>query len=310
MSVKNTFREIAIANSSKQPEMVDQILEEAPILEMLPFQPTSDGLQHNYEEINEVTGNGLVELDEPLPEVDASTKLDSVDLGILGGKMFVGEDKANKLGGAAAYFAGKQPMIMRQTGMDAERSVLYNSLRAFAIENDPTLSGTHVFDAGGTGSTNYSIVAVKWVPGNVYGLFDPTGFGRGTLMDISAINGGELYEDTNGVLGYGVRMKSYFGMLTANRRYVSTIVNIDLENDDIPTERQLDDLIESVRGQTGGSTFLYMHPKVYTRLFQYKAASLELVVGDENINRTFMAWNSIPLMTSYNFLRGTEARVV
>lgn len=311
MAIKNTFREIAIKMSSKQPQMVDEMLEEAPILGMIPFQPTSDGLQHNYEKVNDVTGAGLVDLDAPLPEVDASTSLDKLDMGIIGGEMFVGEDKAKQLGGPAAYFAGKQDLVLKQTGMDAERSVLYNHLRAFAIENDTTLGGEHAFDAGGVGATNYSIIATKWSPGQISGLYDPAGFGRGTLMDVAPLNGGNLYKHpTKNINGYGIRMKSYFGMLTANKRYVSSVVNIDLENDKLPTETQLDDLIQSVRGQTGGSTFLYMHPKVYTALFQYKASSLELVVGDENINRTFMSWNGIPIMTSYNFMQGNEARVV
>lgn len=305
MSVKNTFREVAIQLSSKQPQMVDEILEEAPILGMLPFQPTTDGLQHNFERQGDVTGAGLTDLDAPLPEVDAHSELDKTDLGVLGGEMFVGEDKAKQLGGPAAYFARKQPAIMTKTGMDAERSILYNHLRAFAIEN----GGDHVIDALGAGSTNYSIIATKWAPGQVTGLYDPNGFGKGTLMDIQALNGGNLYKNAQGINGYGVRLKSYFGMLTANERYVSSLVNIDLANNKLPTETQLDDLIESVRGQTGGSTWLYMHPKVYTALFQYKAQSLELVVGDENINRTFMAWNGIPIMTSYNFLKGTEAKV-
>lgn len=303
MSIKNAFREIAIEMSSKQPQMVDQLLEEAPILGTIPMQESSDGLQHNFEEVESVTGAGLVEMDEALPEVNASTKLDKIDLSILGGTMEVGEDKAKKMGGAGAYFLKKQPLILKKTGMDAERSVLYNNIRAYSIENEKDIS------AGGTANTNYSILAVKWSAGETTGLYDPAGFGAGMLMDMKAINGGELYKDANQRLVYGMRMKSYFGMMLANKRYVGSIVNIDIANDDLPTETQVDSLIESVRGQVGGSTVLYMHPKVATALNKYKAASLEIMTDERNIDRVWNAWNGIPILTSYNFLEGTEANV-
>ena len=309
MSIKNTFREIALMISSKQPQMVDQILEEAPILEMIPYSPTTDGFQHNYEEIEEVTGAGIVDIDEALPEVDSHTSLKHVDLSILGGTMFVGEDKAIKMGGPQTYFARKQPLIMTKTGMDAEKTILYNNIRAYAIENDSGLTGSHVIDAGGTGTDNYSILAIKWSEGQTSGLYDPTGLGRGTLMDIQPLNGGSTFLKDSRIV-YGIRMKSYFGMLLANSRYVSSIVNIDLDQSSTtPTGANIDSLIETVRGQTGGNTWLYMHPKVFTALFKNKADNLEIRIGDMDINRTFAAWNGIPILTSYNFLEGTETRV-
>ncbi len=317
MAMNNTFREVTINMSTKQPQMVDSILDEAPILEMIPLEPASHGLWNVAEELESVTGAGLADFDGALPEVTASSKLLQVDLTILGGKSFVGEDTARKCGGPGAYFKKNEAHIMRKTGQDAEKSILYNNIRKYAIDNDSTLSGEHAFDAGGTGSTNYSILAVKWVPGQTTGLYDPAGFGRGALMDTKPLNGGNLYEKSltrNGVSelvsGYGIQYKSYIGIQLVNPRYVSTIVNIDLANDKLPTEEQLDSLLTSVRAQEGGSTWLYMHPKVYTALFKYKADSLELMVGDDNINRTFKAWNGIPIQASYNFLQGTEERVV
>jgi len=316
MSAKNIFREVAIENSKKQPQMVDQFLEDAPILEMIPFESTSDGLFNVYEEIENVAGPGLVDLDEALPIMDVETKLGQINLSVMGGKMYVGEDKARQFGGPAAYFAKKQPSILRKTGMDLETSILYNSLRAKAITSGASTG--HLFDATGSNNTNYSIIAVKWVPGEVTGLYDPNGFGKGMLMDVQPLHGGNLAEfsqtTTDGrsvtVTGYGVRMKSYVGMQLANARYVSAIVNIDpaAATPDLPTEAQIDDLIESVRGQVGGSTWLYMHPKVKTALQKYKGDSLELRVGDDLV-RTYETWNGIPLITSYNFKRGTEANV-
>jgi len=310
MSVKNTFREIAIKMSTKQPQMVDSLLEEAPILEMLPLQESSEGLQHTYEEVVDVTGAGLVQLDDVLPEADVTTKLEKVDMSVIAAEMFVGEDKAKALGGPGPYFASKQPAVLRKTGMDTETSILYNNLRAYAIANDVGLTGSHAIDATGVGDTNYSIIAVKWAPGECTGLYSTEGFGRGAMLEALPLNGGNLYKNSAGVNGYGIRLKSYFGMLTANPRNISTIVNIDLENDKLPTASQIDDVLDNVRAQVGGSTWLYMHPKVYTALFKYKADSLELVVGDNDIRRIFNSWNGIPIITSYNFMGGDEPAVV
>lgn len=314
MSALNTFREVAIEHSAKQPKMVDQFLEDSPILELIPFEETSHGLYNVYEELVDVQGAGLVDMDEALPVVDVTTKLDQVSLSVIGGKMYVGEDKARQFGGAGSYFAKKQGSVLRKTGMDLERAILYNNLRAKAI----TSGGEHLLDAEGSANTNYSILAVKWVPGETTGLYDPQGFGRGMLMDVQPLNGGNLSEftttTTDGrsvtINGYGIRMKSYVGMQLANSRYVSSIVNIDLDSatQKLPTEAQLDDLIDSVRGQIGGNTMLYMHPKVKTALFGYKGDSLELRVSDE-IVRTVTTWNGIPIVTSYNFDKGTEANV-
>jgi len=314
MAIKNTFREVAIKNSKKQPIMVDQLLEEAPILDMIPFEASTDGTTNVYEELNSVTGAGMVDLDDELPEVDSDSKLKQIDLSVIGGRMFVPEDKAKKLGGAAAYFNKKYPAILRQTGMDAEQTILYNNIRAKSLANG---LGEHAINAGGVGNTNYTVLAVKWVPGETTGLYDPTGFGKGLLMDMEAINGGQLYESsvtfddsrTKKLLGYGMRMKTYFGIQLANARYVSSIVNIDIVNSKLPTEAQIDDLIASVRGSMGGSTFLYMHPKVYTAFFKYKSDKLELQVGDKDMTRSFNTWDGIPIMTSYNFLKGTEPLV-
>lgn len=321
MSINNTFREVAINLSSKQPELVDYLLEDAPILEMIPFQPTSSGLNHVYEELKEVTGAGLTDLDGELTNVDTTTELKQTALSILGGTIEVGEDKAKQFGSAGAYFAGKIPSVLRKTGSDTETSILYNSLRAAAIaaRSNTDLTGRldHAISATGSANTNYSIICVKWEPGAVTGLYDPNGFGRGMLFDMEAINGGDLYytkQSAYKTLGYGMRMKSYFSLLTANPRNIATIVNIDISdanptNWKLPTSNQMDDIIDAVRGQTGGSTMLLMHPKVRSALGNFKEAKLSTYTTDGNYSRTFDAWNGIPIIQSYNFLRGSEANV-
>ncbi len=318
MSLDNTFRKIGLEVSTENTEMVDQILTDAPILEMIPMEATTHGDYTVYEELESVDGAEIVDLDDELPEMNVQTKLKHVNLGLLGGKMYIGEDKAKRLGGRAAYFAKKQPTILKKTGVDTEKALIYKDFRAFAIANDPKLTGEHCFDAKGTGSANYSILAIKWVPGETTGLYNEDGFGKGMLMDIKPINGGELFDHVvdlgNGrskkILSYGIRMKSQFGLLLANPEHVASIVNIDIEDDKLPTESQMDNIIDAVKGSQGGSTWLFMHPKVRTALYTYKASRLTTDVKVDNLNRTFNAWNNIPMLTSYNFKRGTEARVL
>ena len=310
MAIKKSFREIAIANSKKQPDMVDQVLEEAPILDMMPMQAASHGLWNLYEEQGTVTGASLVDFDDELGEVSSNTKLQQVDLSILGGKIYCGEDKARKFGGFTNYLASQLPAILKQTGMDTEYSLIYNNIRQFAIDNH-TASVEKLFNAGGSANANYSILCVNWQPGQVTGLYDPNGFGQGALMDVQPLNNGGLFDHAEGgknILSYGARLKSYMGIQLANARYVSSIVNIDKGAGDLPTEAQLDDAISAARGRAG-TTFLYMHQDVLTALYKYKGNSLQITNGEKSVDRRLVDWNGIPIVTSYNFLQGTEANV-
>ena len=303
MAVSKSFREIAIANSKKQPDMVDQVLEEAPILANLPMQAASHGLWNMFEEQKAVTGAGLVDFDDELSEVDSLTELQQVDLSILGGKIYCGEDKARKFGSFSNYIQTKLPAILSQTGMDTEYSIIYNNLRQYAIDSSKYSL------AGGSSNANYSIICVNWKPGQLTGLFDPDGFGKGALMDIAPISNGGLIERTvsgKSILQYGARLKSYVGIQLANPRYISSLCNVDTSN--VPTEAEMDNLIGDSRA-TSGRSFLYMHPKVLTMLYAYKSSALSITNAEQAKDRRIVEWNGIPIVTSYNFLDGTETNV-
>jgi hypothetical protein len=302
MAIKNTFRDVAIANSKKQPQLVDDLFEEAPILAGMPMQAASHGMWNVYEETLSATGASIVDSDEPLPTVASDNKLEQIDLSILGGKIQVGQDKAMQLGGPQNYFASKLPSIIRQTGMDSEQSVIYNNIRKYAEDN------SKLIDALGVGSTNYSIICVKWVPGETTGLFNAEGFGDGFVMQTIPINGGNIYENSSGVLIYGMALKTNVGIQLANKRYVTSIVNIDIANSKLPTAAQMDDVISKTRGAPG-NTVLYMHEDVKTALYTYKGTALQMSVTDSDLNRVYTTWNGIPIVTSYNFLKGTETKV-
>jgi hypothetical protein len=304
MSVNNAFREIAIENAAKQSVLIDSLLEESPILAGMPMEASTHGLSNVFEKITATTGAGMVDFDAPLGSMDATTELAQNDLSIIGGEMFVGEDKARKFGSATSYFDKKLPIALKQTGMDIEASILYNNLRAFTIENSKAVS------AGGSSDTNYSIVAVTWTRGEVTGLYDAEGFGNGKVFDIQPINGGNLYKNSDGILGYGIRAKSYMGVQLANKRYLSSVVNIDLDSATPSpiTDVMMDDLLLKCRYNS--STKLYMHPRVLSYLQKYKGDKIQMSVSETDINRVVMRWNGIEIVTSYNFKDATETDVV
>jgi hypothetical protein len=297
----STLKELSVLYAKKQPKQVDYLTEEAPILNIIPWEPASHGLWNAYEEVTSVTGASFVNLDEALPEIGTDSELKKFDLGIMGGIMECGEDKANMYGGKEAYFAKKLPTVLRESGMSAETNILYQNIRKYAIDNDMATEP----DATTAGDIHYSILAIRYIMGETAGLYSPDGFAQGAMMNAEPINGGNLYKNDNGVLVYGLRLKAYFGFQIANPNTVAAIVNIDADN--LPTAAQIDDLIASVRG-TPGSSFLYMHERCKSKL-GYKGNYLQMTVSDADVNRVIASWNGIPIITSYNFLPGTEPLV-
>lgn len=298
--------EIALGPDKSQRAVVDAITCEAPILRDLPMEPSSHGLWNIYESMKDITGGDLVDLDAPLPKVSAESELKQTDLSIIGGEMEVGEDTARKLGGPVSYFAKKATPVLRKTGMSAERSLLYDNFRTFAIRNG------NIQSAGGTGTRNYSILCVHYVPGEITGVYDPAGFGNGKTFDLTPIAGGELYKNAEGRLVYGMRLKTYFGVQLANPDYVSAIVNCDIDSDTssartFPTMRQMDKLLIDARA--GQNTFIFCHPAVKAYLgTTCKLEHMTLVSGN-GFSTQIDAWNGVPIITSFNFDNGTETAV-
>lgn len=300
-----TLYEYATTVNKTQVALIDAITCEAPILRDLPMEESSHGLWNIYEKLEEVTGGDIVDQDEMLPLVSAETNLKQTDLSIIGGEMEVGEDTARKLGGPAAYFARKAIPVLRKTGMSAERRIVYDEFRAFAIDNG------NVISAGGNSNANYSILCVHYVPGEICGVYDADGFGDGKTFDITPIAGGNLYKNMEGRLVYGMRLKTYFGLQLGNPEYVSAIVNCDIKNDKesartFPTEMMMDDLL--VNAKAGQNTFIFCHPKVKSYLgTRYKLDHLS--VQNNGFSTVIDAWNGVPIVSSFNFDNGSEANV-
>jgi hypothetical protein len=296
----STFRELSIQYAKKQPKQVSTILEKAPILDIWPFMEASHGLWNVYEEETEVTGAQFIELDSVLPEVGTVTGLKRINLGIMGGKMTVLEDRAKLLGGRDAYFAKRMPSVLKKTGQTTEFSLVYDNLRRYALAT----SGRAV-SCGGSSNAGYSMIFVRFEEGVTTGLYSPDGFKQGAMLHSLAINGGNLYErQADGKLCYGVRLKGYFGMQIADPRTVFALVNIDSSNK--PTEDEIDDALAAVRADEG-NTYILCHRRCRNFLNQFKEDRLEMRVNEKHFSRSFTHWDDVPILTSYNMLEGTEA---
>lgn len=297
-----TLKEIAIGLAEKQDHMVNTLLEETPVADYLRFEAATHGMWNAYEEVGKITTVDEVDMDAPLPELIADTELKKTDLQIVGGKIIAGEDKLQIIG-KEKYFAKRLPLHLRQAGMMMEKNIIYKNIRDYAIQKGKAV------DCGGTGDKGFSIIAFREIEGENIGLYNASGFGSGVgkLLDVKAINGGNVYEDKNGVMVYGMRLKGYIGYQMANPHGVAALVNITA--DKLPSAEQIDDLILSARADMGSRGFLMMHPKMLSLLNKFKAERLQTTVTDKNIDRTFTTWNGVKILTSYNFENGTEKTV-
>ncbi len=296
--MSGTLKELAVSLSKKQEHFVDHLTEESPILDNMRFEASTHGLWNAYEEVSEIDGAEFVDINQPLPEMKIDSNLKKIDLSILGGEIFLPEDKASVMG-VANYFDKKVPVLLKHAGQTAEKKIIYDNFLPYAINNGKAVSAQ--------GSANcYSMVAVRFIEGEVTGLYSPQGVRKHGIMDSMPINGSQLYKNADGVLGYGVRIKGYIGMQLANPNAVSAIVNIT--GDKIPTAAQIDNMLIEAKA-TPASTYIFCHPKVLSFLNTYKGNVLHTTNADYDVNRSFMSWNGIRFITSYNFKNGEEDAV-
>lgn len=290
------LKEIGNMHAKKQPTMVDDLLEEAPILKRLRWEAASHGMWNMAEKTEDITGAQFGNADAALPTIDMSTGLIKTDLSVLGGEMEQAQDTVDQFGGFAKYFARKESTIIKQAGMDTESHLYYNNWLAKAIDD-----GT-VQNAGATTGDTYSIVAMRMEAGKNAGLFDPTSFKRGTLLNKEFINNGALYHlrSKTGVLGYGVALKGRFGWQNLSIKTVSAILNI--QSGHLPTSFMINSMLTNVRA-TPKSTMIMCHPVCRDlALAPFKASALQTSVEQKEYNEYIDTWSNIPVITSFNLL--------
>lgn len=294
----STLHEICVKWARKQPGMADSLTEDAPILRVVKWKPSTHGLWNVAEKLEEVTGPSFVEPDAPLPTLRTNSSLVHTDLHVMGGTMEVPTQRALKFGGPAKYFADKQPIILRQAGMDTERQLMEkNWLKgARAVKN--------IKDAGGN-SDGWYLLAVRFDDLNNVGLYDPDQFDQGRLFHIETpYNGAEhlLHGEYEGVYGFSVIYRANFGwQILDAKRTCAAIVNIDEENK--PTPAMIDDMLADVRAQPG-STYIFCGPKA--RIYginPYKTDNVQLANNDRDASTRVETWNGVSIVVSHNFAK-------
>jgi hypothetical protein len=300
-----TLREISNKFAKKQPQQVEYLIEESPILEACKWTAASHNLWNAAEKVEDITGPGYVKMNDELPVVGVSTGMEKIDLNILGGEMEVPEDTAKMHGGAMAYFAKKQPLVLKKAGNDTELKLFQDNWRQYAIDNK------NVIDAGGTGVGLNTILCVRFDEAANVGLYNPNQFKQGALLEIAFISNGALmrlkHAPYTGVNGFGMQMKAHFGWQMLNPKTICAIVNV--RDGKIPTEIMMDDMVTGARG-SNRNTYIFCHPRAQTHFINpLKTGKMHTVVQDKALDTTVESWNGIPVVTSYNLLWNGESQV-
>lgn len=291
-----TLHEIAIAQATKQPGMVDSLTEESPILATFKWIPASHKLWNVAESLTDIHGASFTELDSPLPFMSTSSDLVTTDLCVMGGIMEVPSDRAMKFGGPEKYFADRQDRILKEAGMKTEKHIVDEMFFRAAQENK------NLRDAGGPNG-GWWLAAVRYDDLSNVGLYDPDQFDQGRLLTIDVpYAGAEHYlhdEKYQGVLGYSVVYRGHFGwQLLDGKRTCAAIVNIDKKN--FPTIAMIDDMLADVRADST-NTFIFCGPraKIYG-INPHKQEHVQLVNADNEMKSWLDTWNGIRVITSHN----------
>jgi hypothetical protein len=311
----NTLNHLGIKKSRAYVQQIDNITENAPIVKKIPFRQATDQLWDVSSALTGIKGAMTpLDINSPLPELEITEGLRRSELSAFGAELFVPEDTALLEGGPDKYFGNHRQAFERQTGMDVEMQYIYNCFLPFALEGKRQGHDT-MFDAGGTGNINYSLLVCRFDE-TFCGLFSPLAFRSDTFLMMKAINGGNLYhqwKDGNrykGVLGYGMEMKTFMGVRMLSFRNISTIVNIDRTEATPFTASMVDEALLAARVGEAGTTVIMCHPKIKLWLQEIgKVQRLETTFGDKAVNHEIESWNGVPVVTSYNFMDGSEAKI-
>ena len=310
--IAQTLKEIALDKAKKRPDMVDNLTENAPILDILRWVPASHGLWNVEEALASIKGASFVDLGAPLPAMDVTSNLEQTYVSIMGGEIEASRDKVEQFGGASKYFAKKERPIFRQAGMDTEHKLFYDFFRKAAIKAGNVLNVGGTADSGGKTGL-YTIAVVRLDDANNIGIYDPSQFNQGRLLNITPLNGGSLYHlrSQPGVAGYGVEYRGRFGwQLIGPERTVSVLVNVhpsdDTNKNKIPTISQVEDAIANVRGDAS-NTYIFGHVRALRRVFNsFKENAIQYVNADSDLKTMVGSINGVKIVGSYNMSDGNE----
>ena len=311
------LNQLPVYKNPQGAKQIDNLTEAAPILKILPFEKALDGLFHKYIEVEAVDSLDINKpMDAPLRNVSVARGFRTVNLGIIDGLMEVGEDFASQVpGGYGGYFAQQIPLLMSKLGQEYEQDTIYKAWLPYALAmNDPSIPAlANVIDAGGTGTSNYSLIVVRFQESVFGGLFDPAIFNRATLVEEKPMSGGQMYLDSEKRSVYGMRFKGHLGNLMASKRNISAIVNIDAGTTAGGlTVEMIEQALLAARVGDPGRAYIFCHPQV--RAFLNKIGKADHIqtsyANDRKVDVAVDSWGGATIVPSYNFFPGTESRVV
>lgn len=322
----DTLQRIALNQSKTQQKVVDHFTKPTEFLKRVPFIVSSHGFVNDYEEWSNVEGGEFREFDAPYSPMTADTSLRQVKLGVMGGEMSVGEEAAlhmfsgvttDSAEAAAKYFAKQTPQILNKSGRNTELhfiyNILYGEMKKYNTKNAADATKHTMFNAGGTGNTNYSIFAIRQAPELNCGLYSPCGKNKDETMYMEWLNGGERHYiatgKDQGKIGYEATWKAFLGYQLACPEYLGGIFNIDPANNHNVTAAMIDDLLDAVEADTS-DTVLVMARTMKSKIGALKWDKVELENREENINTKVLTWNGIEIIGTNTMLKGTESKVI
>jgi hypothetical protein len=112
------------------------------------------------------------------------------------------------------------------------------------------------------------------------------------------------------VNGYGLQMKTYVGVRMLSHRNIAAIVNIDITRDAPLTVDMVEEALLQARSGESGRTYILTHPRIRNLMAKIgKTEFMNAAYGDKDLDFRLDRWSGIPVVTSYNFMSGTEANV-
>jgi hypothetical protein len=245
-------------------------LEEAPLLETIPFIQTDD--------------LGL-------------------DKSVLTGHIVADASEVGYFGGHEGYFKRKLPKVIRKAGMYFERDLFYNGFLKNALDNKNVVYSDAVEDKC------YTIIAVRYNDDETTGLQLPD-VGAGGIPHIIPTYDNNGFSFTaqegkfEGIDVYGCGLEANFGVRIKGASSVAALVNNQKHK--IPEESNIDKILTMVKA-CSKDTFLYMHPHVLSRL---KNKYMRRRVHVEKYGpRMLEHWDGVRIVTSFNLYDGTEKRL-
>lgn len=316
----DTLQQIAIKYSDVQQKLINTLFKETRFLERMPWIKSVHGLYNKFEEVTDVQGAGFREFNAPNVEMGIKSIVKREDVGIIAGDMSVSEETALLLcdgsttdGGEAAerYFRKRTGIILNNAGQQTEKHFIYNVLyKKMAQYNKSADAGERtMFNAGGTGSANWSIFAIRQEAEGNCGFYSPIGKNEDELMSMEWYNDGALHKissgENAGKAGYEAAWKAYIGYQLAMPKYLGGIFNIDPSADKMVTADMIDDLLDAIHANPS-DTVLVMARGMQTKLGRLKFPAIRVGNEDRTLDSRIDEWQGIKIIGTETMLRGTE----